>query len=179
MYEPVSIYMSEKSWLKVLILLFLVSPCGCNGCDEEDDETQIRRIIKKGVFLAEKHETGELLDLTTEDFRANPGSRDRRETAAYLMIAFRRFGDFIIRYPAYSVELGSSAGTAEVSLPFVILRNDRKMPGVEEFVDSPVRWMAKAAEVADPYYLNLKFHKKDGEWMVRRAKIKGTGRLDI
>ena len=47
------------------------------GCSAGDDVSAIRGLIERAVESAEKHEIGEIIDLTTEDFQALPGKLNR------------------------------------------------------------------------------------------------------
>ncbi|NOQ19665.1 MAG: hypothetical protein GQ571_06835, partial [Desulfobacterales bacterium] len=49
-----------------ILFLFLVA------CSEKDDVSAIRELIKKGAELAEDHDVGGIMDLTTEDVVAHP-----------------------------------------------------------------------------------------------------------
>ncbi len=49
--------------------------------------------------LAEAHDLGDLMDLTREDFRADPGARGRTEAKRILFAGFKRYGNFRLRYP--------------------------------------------------------------------------------
>ena len=59
------------------------------SCTEKDEAEVLRGMIKKGAALAEGHDVGGLIDLTTEDFAALPGNRDRHEVRGILLMACR------------------------------------------------------------------------------------------
>ena len=58
------------------------------------------------------------MDLTSEDFSALPGNRDRSEVRGILLMAFRHYRQFRILYPEPSVQLsGSGDGSTDGSEP--------------------------------------------------------------
>ncbi len=154
----------------------LVLPA-CSGCEEQDDEAQIRAMFKYAVEMAERHDLGELMDLTTDDFKVKGQGLSRRDTKGILLMAFRRYGDFSIKHPAPSVDLGSSGTTATAQAPFLIVREGREAPDLGDLYDDPESWAEEVAEMADLYNIKL-WLVKDGTWKVEKAKLDGYRRLE-
>ncbi|MBN2342585.1 MAG: hypothetical protein JXX29_18865 [Deltaproteobacteria bacterium] len=149
----------------------------CSGCEPEDDEQAIRALVAQAAERAEKHDISGLFDLATQTFVANPGSNDRRSSKAMLMIMFRRYGAFHIAYPVFGVDIASSRLEADVSVPFVVVREGQTVPDIREFVEQPGKWLEEASKAADPFMLNAHLLKSDGEWKVDAVRI--TGRRSV
>ncbi|MBW2530728.1 MAG: hypothetical protein JRI55_04575 [Deltaproteobacteria bacterium] len=161
----------------VLLAAALLSPAGCGGCEEQDDETALHELVKRGVAHAEKHAVGDLMALTTEDFKAVPRGGSRKEVRGTLMMAFKHYGVFDIRHPRPDIEVDPSGKLATVRVPFLIVRQGRSVPDLGELYDDPQRWLEEVGEIADPYHLQLQAVKRDGEWFVKQARLKGVRSL--
>lgn len=146
----------------------------CKGCAQQDDEELIQQLVENAVVYAQQHEIGELMDLATKDFVANPGSHQRRSTKALLMVLFRRFGKFSIVHPVSSITIENSGTAANLSVPFLLVREGQAIPDMRELVQQPGQWLKEAGEVAHPYYLTAKLVKVDGDWLVASVQMKGT-----
>jgi len=160
-----------------LIALCLAAPLlstSCSGCEEEDDEKVLIGMVNKAADLAARHELGELMGMTTDDFVANPGSRSRQEIKGILLMAFRRYGSFAVEHPAPSVEVSPSKLTATSELPFLIVREGVEMPDLSDLYEDPEGWIEAVGEKADAYHLKLSFRKTDDGWRVEKARIRGT-----
>jgi len=142
-----------------------------SSCTEKDQAEVLQRLIKKGATLAEEHDLGGLMDLTTEDFSALPGNRDRQEVRGILLMAFRHYRQFRILYPEPSVELFGSGEAASSRIYFLIVRKDRSYPNLDELTKDPKGWLEEVGENADLYRLELEFVKKKGDWVARRAHL--------
>jgi hypothetical protein len=162
---------------KAVLLTFIVFS-GCSRCETPDDETQIRALVAQGAQLAEKHDLGALIELTTADFVARPQHLDRQSVKGVLLLAFRRYGRFKIRHPRPEVELDPAGGAATATLPFVIVRQGRQVPDLAELYEDPKEWLAEMIELADIYYLELGLTKEDDQWLVRRATLRGLKSLE-
>jgi hypothetical protein len=141
------------------------------SCTEKDEAEVLRGMIRKGAALAEEHDVGGLIDLTTEDFAALPGNRDRHEVRGILLMAFRHYRQFRILYPEPSVELSGSGDAASSRVYFLIVRQDRSYPNLDELTKDPKGWVEEVGENADLYRLELDFVKKKGDWVASRAHL--------
>jgi len=66
-----------RPWVLLIVgALLLAFPF----CSSKDDERALRALVENAARFAEKHDVGEIMDLTTEDFQAQPGDLDRRGT---------------------------------------------------------------------------------------------------
>ena len=140
-------------------------------CSSKDDERAIRELVEKAARLAEHHDIGGIIDLTTEDFRAQPGNLDRRGAKSILFMTFRHYGELKVFHPQPSVDLESGEGGPSVSIPFLIVKKDQSLPELKELYSDPKGWVQKAGEIADLYRFKLKVAKVDGDWLVRRAYL--------
>jgi hypothetical protein len=156
------------TWVVLWSFVFLFAQLSCT----EKDETEVlRRLIKKGATLAEEHDLGGLMDLTSGDFSALPGNRDRQEVRGILLMAFRHYRQFRILYPEPSVELSGNGETASSRVYFLIVRQDRSYPNLVALSKDPKGWVEEVGENADLYRLELEFVKQKGGWVARRAHL--------
>ena len=155
------------AWTIVCTLL-LIAACG-----EKDDAGAVRDLIKQGAELAQKHAVGDLMELTTEDFSASPGTRDAGEVKKILFLAFRHYDAFEIHYPRPSVTFGRGEGRAGTVLYFVIVRQDQPFPELKELYQDPERWIEAAREKADLYRLQLDLRKAGDDWKIQKAHLEG------
>jgi hypothetical protein len=165
----------RKEWVVALSVACLLVQSSCWTRDEAE---ALRRVIKKGATLAEDHDVGGLIGLTTEDFSALPGGRDQGEVRGILFLAFRHYRQFRILYPEPSIDLATGGEAASARVYFLIVRQDRSYPGLEELYKDPRGWIDAVGENADLYRLELEFVKKGGDWVARRARLepfKGYG----
>jgi hypothetical protein len=145
----------------------------CAACKPKGDERRILALIERAAILAEGHKTGKIMDLATKTFVADPGGRDRKEVQSILAYAFLRYGNFRIKFPTPAIEIAPSGDAADVRVPFVVFRENMIMPDLTGLRDNPGKWIEEVAKSADPYHLELKLEKIDGEWMAERAHIEG------
>lgn len=150
---------------------------GCQGCDKNDDEKQIRTLLENATLAAEEHNIKGLMGLTTKDFIALPGERDRRHVKATLFVAFRKYGKMSVEMPRPTVNVDKSGRYAEVDTPFVIVRKGSAVPDLSGLYNDPGNWTKEIDKMADLYDLHLWLIKKDGTWVVRQAKLSGMNRL--
>jgi hypothetical protein len=148
------------------ILIFAV-----NLCSTKDDEKALRELVERAVRFAEQHDIGEIMDLTTEDFKAQPGDLDHRGTKRILFMAFRHYGDLKVVHPRPSVDLDSGEGGASVSVPFLIVKRDQTLPELKGLYSDPKKWVEKVGEGTDLYRIRLNVNKVDGIWLVNRAHL--------
>lgn len=145
------------------------------ACGKSDDSTAIHNLIAQGADLAQKHQIGDLLRLTDDGFTATPGRHDANGVKGILYVAFRRYGDFTIRYPRPIVDLDKGASSASATIYFVIVSKDRALPGLKDLYNDPLQWLEEARNKADPYRLTLDLVKKDRRWRVQKAHLEGWG----
>jgi hypothetical protein len=94
---------------------------------------------------------------------------DRRGIRAVLWRTFNYYGPLAVFYPRPEIEINAAAGEASVRFPFLIVRKEHDMPGLETLRDDPVAWIEAVGDKADLYSLQLDWIKRDGEWVVDRA----------
>jgi len=148
------------------------------GCEKSDDERQIRTLVENGVLAAEKHGISDLMGLTTKEFVALPGHKNRREVKGMLFIAFRKYGKLTIEMPRPTVNIDKSGKYAEVDTPFVIVRKGSPIPDLADLYNDPESWTKGVDKMADLYDLHLWLIKKDNKWVVRQARLSGFNRLE-
>jgi len=139
------------------------------SCSDTDDTAAIRRLIAKGADLAEAHDIGGIMDLATRDMRAMPGDLNRRAVKGVLWNAFNHYGPLKVLYPRAEVEVAQGATRASARFPFVIVRKEQTIPGLEALADDPLAWLKTVGDNADVYRLTLQFAKQRGGWAVDRA----------
>ena len=148
------------------------------SCTPKDETEVIHRLIEKGANLAEKHDVGGLMELTTSGFSGLPGKRDRDEVRGILFMAFRHYREFRILYPQPGVDLEEGGDTATATVYFLIVREDGSYPGLKDLYDDPGGWLDEVGENADLYRLKLDLVKKEGDWLTAQAHLepfKGYG----
>jgi hypothetical protein len=155
-------------WAGMCILLGLFTQ---NSCTHKDEAEVIHRLIKKGAKLAEAHNVGGLMELTSEGFSAMPGNRDRAEVRSILFMAFRHYRDFRILYPQPGVDLEESGEAASATIYFLIVRKERSYPELKDLYGDPGGWLEEVGENADLYRLTLDLIKKEGDWLTTQAHL--------
>jgi hypothetical protein len=153
-----------------IVLPLLMLACVLS-CTSRDEVTAIRELIKQGAELGEKQDIGGLIDLTSEDFVAMPGSLDRRETRSILRLAFRHYGSFKILYPLPGVDIKPDRREASAVFPFLILRKDASFPRLKDLYEDPQKWLEEVGDNADLYRLKLVLIKLDGRWAAKQALL--------
>lgn len=141
------------------------------SCSDTDDTAAIRRLIAKGADLAEAHDIGGIMGLATRDMRAMPGDLNRRAVRGVLWNAFNHYGRLKVLYPRAEVEVAEGATRASARFPFVIVRKEQTIPGLEALVDDPLAWLETVGDNADVYRLTLQLAKQGGEWAVDHARL--------
>ena len=155
----------------VFIVMAVFISLSIFSCGSKDDAAAIRKLIERGAELAEKHEIGDLMQLTADGFTAFPGSHDARSVRGILFVAFKHYGTFDIRYPRPSVEVQKDAPTARATIYFMIVSKDLAIPDLKDLYENPQEWLDKASEKADLYQLKLDLIKKSGDWRVQKAEL--------
>jgi hypothetical protein len=133
-------------------------------------------LIKTGAELAEQKQIGDMIDLTTEDFVATPGMKDRRMVRRILFAAFAHYKNFSILYPQLKIEIAEDGASAVVEFPFAVVRKEHKLPALTDLYDDPQGWVEAFGEKADLYHLKMQLRKQDGEWLVAQAQLFGVRR---
>ncbi len=162
-------------WTALCALACLVLLPSCTNRDEADE---VRRLIEKGARLAEEHDVGGLMELTSEGFLALPGNRDRAQVRGILWMAFRHYRRFRILYPVPGVNLEEDGGAASATVHFLIVREDRSYPELKDLYEDPGGWLDAVGDNADLYRLRLDLTKARGGWLATRAHLepfKGYG----
>jgi len=147
---------------------------GCSGCEEQDAQAVIRQRIEAAIEHAERHAVSEIMDLATDGLVVEPGSIDRRQVAASLVMVFRQFREFEIHAPRPSIDLDASGKRATAQLPFVVSRDGRERADLDELGDDPQSWVERLTGEVDFYNLQLWWVLDDGQWRVHKARIRGT-----
>ncbi len=142
------------------------------ACSEKDDAQLIRALIKKGAELAENHDVGGVMELTTEDVVALPGHHNRLEIKRIIWSAFMHYGKLKVLYPKPSVELSKDGG-ASCGIYLLIVKKDRAIPDLKDLYDDPGGWLETVGENADLYQIKLQMLKIDGRWLVKQAHLEG------
>jgi hypothetical protein len=153
----------------ILFSLFFLSA----ACSQKDEAQRIRTLIKKGAELAEDHNVGGVMELTTEDVVALPGHHNRLEIKRIIWSAFMHYGKFKVLYPKPSVDLSDKGGSASCTIYFLIVKKERTIPELKDFYDDPGRWLEAVGENADLYQIKLQLLKTDGRWRVKQAQLEG------
>jgi hypothetical protein len=162
----------RKKWvwqtiLWAILIVFVPS------CSQKDEVSAIRELIKKGAELAEDHDVGGIMELTTEDVVAIPGQHNRLGIKRIIWAAFRHYGKLKVLYPEPSVDLTSNENKASCRVYLLIVKKDRSFPELKELYKDPRRWLEEVGENADLYQLNLQMLKKNGDWLVKQAHLEG------
>jgi hypothetical protein len=158
---------------KYVLLVAGIVVISLTCCTPKDDEVALRELVEKAAKLAEEHDIGGLMDLTTEDFKATPGNFDRIGAKRMLFVTFRHYGELDIIHPRPNVDLESKDKSPSVSFPFLIVRKGQSMPELKELYDNPRGWIEKVGESADLYRLRLNVVKHGGNWLVKKAYLEG------
>ena len=162
----------SQKWTRLAIfwtILFMF----VSSCSPKDEVSAIRELIKKGAELAEDHDVGGIMKLTTADVIALPGQHSRLEIKRILWVALKHYGKIKILYPEPSVSLTSNETSASAGVYLLIVKKDRDLPELKELYQDPGRWLEEVGENADLYQLNLQMLKKDGDWLVKQAHLEG------
>jgi len=152
-------------------LLILIFACFLPSCSEKDDIALILSLVEKAEALAEEHDTGKLMELTSKNFTAQDGKLKRKEVRKFLWLTFRRYGKFDLLFPEPTVAISDKEQSATVVVYFLIVKKEQPLPDLEKLYKDPERWLEEVDELADLYRLNLQFFKKGDKWLVNAAKI--------
>ena len=150
--------------LSILFLLLI-------SCAEKDEAAAIRALIKKGAQLAEDHDVSGILELTTHDVVALPGQHDRREIKRIIWAAFMHYGKLKVLYPKPSVDLADTENSASCRIYLLIVKKEQALPDLKALYEDPKKWLEEVGERADLYQMNLQLLKKEGTWLVQKARV--------
>ena len=98
-----------------------------------------------------------------------PMNLDRRGIRAVLWRTFNDYGPLAVFHPRPEIEINAVAGEASTRFPFLIVRKEHDMPGLDALRDDPMAWTEAVGDKADLYNLQLEWIEEDGEWVVDRA----------
>lgn len=141
------------------------------ACSSTDEETAIQRLIDAGVTLAEAHDPGGMMDLTSDDFIAEPGAYPRTEAKRFLFVGLKRYGNFRIHHPRPSITVAADKQQATATLHFLIVNKEQRFPELQVLYDNPIEWLAAIDDSADLFTLVMQLRRDDEEWRVLRAKL--------
>lgn len=148
------------------------------ACSSSDDGEKIRSLIAKGAALAEAHDITGILELASKDVRAMPMDLDRRGIKGVLWRTFNYYGPLKVLYPRPGIELKDDVNEASATFPFLIVKKEQRIPGLEKLRDDPMAWLEAIGETADLYRIRLQLTQQDGNWLVAQAfleRFTGTG----
>lgn len=160
----------KKCFIASLVLV-MICAFAFWACTKKDDSAQIRELIATGAALAQEHDIGGLLDLTTEDVRAMPMDLGRRGIKGVLWRIFNYYGPLKILYPRVSVDIQEGGKIAQARTPFLIVKREQTFPGLDKLREDPVAWLDEIGESADLYRLKLELTRKGDYWRVHRATV--------
>ncbi|MBW2252560.1 MAG: hypothetical protein JRF60_18545 [Deltaproteobacteria bacterium] len=160
-----------RNYYFLAVLLVIIFACSLSSCSKKDDVALILSLIEKAEALAEEHDTGKLMELTSKNFKAQDGKLKRQEVRKFLWLTFRRYGKFNLLFPEPAVEISDKEQSATVVVHFLIVKKEQSLPDLEKLYKDPERWLEEVGELADLYRLNLQFLKKGDKWLVTSAKI--------
>ena len=103
-----------------------------SSCSPKDEVSAIRELIKKGAELAEDHDVGGIMKLTTAGVVALPGQHNRLEIKRILWVALKHYGKLKVLYPEPSVSLTSNETSASARVYLLIVKKDRNLPELKE-----------------------------------------------
>lgn len=161
--------------MRLLLIVFIVA-FALPACEKEtSDEAQIRALVTEAVELAEKHDSSALVELTANEFVAEPGNRNRQDVSGILLIAFRRYGQFEVKHPDYSVSIDENGRDASATIPFLLVKKGQQNKADFDALSAdPRSWVdAATGALGDPYTLEIEFKKLRDEWKVNRVRIRG------
>ncbi len=159
--------LSFSAYVLGLVLLVMA----LSACTRSDEETAIQELIASGVKYAEAHDLGGVLDLSTDDFLAEPGNYPRNEAKRFLFVGMKRYGNFRIHHPRPSITLAENRRQASATLHFLIVNKEQLFPALETLRDDPVGWLAVVDANADLFTLAMELRVESGDWRVSRAKL--------
>jgi hypothetical protein len=148
------------------------------ACTRGDNSDKIRARIARGAELAEAHDIGGLLKLASKEVVAMPMNLDCNGIRAVLWRTFNYYGPLAVFYPRPEIEINATAGEASTRFPFLIVRKEHDIPGLDTLRDDPVAWLEAVGDKADLCNLQLEWIQRDGEWIVDRAfleRFTGSG----
>lgn len=152
-----------------MVLLGCIIGLTCTSCSREDDAQQIRALIATGVDLAEAHDISGILALATEDVQATPMDLDRQGIRGVLWRSFKTYGPIRVLYPHPTIDIDDAIKAASAQFPFLIVKKERRLPGLDRLRDDPAAWLDEIGEHADLYHLRLQLILQDGDWLVDRV----------
>jgi hypothetical protein len=141
----------------------------CSGCSDKPQEARVRELIAQVVKHAELGQSGDLLELTTPDFRTTPHGVDRKKLRLRLRFGLQRFRNGTIHYPRPSVELSEGDTLAEVSFPFLTLKGHKAETAAGE--QDETSWMEQMLDKARVMRIILWLRLVDDDWLIYQARL--------
>ena len=138
----------------------------CVACSRTDEGDKIRALIANGAVLAEAHDIAGMLALASEDIRAMPMDLNRRGIKGVLWRTFNYYGPLSILYPRPVVEIKNDVDEAWAEFPFLIVKKEQNIPGLEKLREDPMAWIEAIGKHADLYHLRLMMIQHKGDWLV-------------
>jgi len=162
----------RKKWVRQALLWAILFGVVAS-CSPKDEVAAIREVIKKGAEMAEDHDVGGVMELTTEDVVAMPGKHNRPGIKRIIWLAFKHYANFKILYPQPTVNLTSDENSASSRVYLLIVKKNRHLPELKELYTEPRRWLEEVGANADLYQLDLQMLKQNGDWLVKQANLEG------
>jgi len=162
--------------LPVQVICSLLCLLLLSACSKTEREEAVYSFIQDGVDLAESHDLGGIMEMTTDGFTAGPGNYSRKETRRILFVMLKRYGNFHILYPKPSVKLSEDEQTASVRMNFIIAKKEQLFPELKLLYTDPTAWLAAVDKGTDLYTLSMQLRYDSGDWLLEKARITGFAR---
>lgn len=141
----------------------------CSGCSEKPQEARVRELIAQAVKHAELGQSGDLLELTSSDFRTTPHGIDRKKLRIRLRFGLQGFRNGTIHYPRPSVEFSEGETLAEVSFPFLTLKGEKAETAAGE--QDETSWMEHMVDKARVMRITLWLRLVEDDWRIYQARL--------
>ncbi len=151
-------------------LTILAAVAWLAACTSRGQEARVRELIDEAVQMAQRGDAAGLMELTTPDFRVPRSGADRRQVRLRLRYALQRLRKGVIHYPRPGVGLDADELTAEVRLPFLVVRGDPP-EGLESHEQDEETWIESVADKARLMRITLQLRRDDDEWRVYAASL--------
>lgn len=96
---------------------------------------------------------------------------DQRGIKGVLWRTFNYYGLLKILYPRPKIEFNDAGDQASARFPFLIVKKEQMIPGLDQLRDDPLAWLEAIGENVDLYHLSLQLIKQGGRWRVRQTAI--------
>ena len=153
-------------WIIKFFLAAMIVGSLCVACSRPDEDEKIRALIASGAMLAEAHDIAGMLVLASENIRAMPMDLNRRGIKGVLWRTFNYYGPLSILYPRPAVEIKKDVDEAWAEFPFLIVKKEQTIPGLEKLREDPMAWIEAIGKHADLYHLRVLLIRQNGDWLV-------------